>query len=167
QPFPEAVQIAKYIKRHSTNLDTVAVLGSEPEIFFYAQRKSATPYIYVYPLMEEHNKALEMQKEMMQCIRQAKPKYIVSVLNPLSWGVSKGSVTKIFSWSTEYSRRYYQIVGLVDMLSNDWTNYYWDEEARNCVPQSQEYVIILKRKSSLAESTKHSIDVSSNDNREE
>lgn len=146
QPFPEALEIAKYIKRSSTKQDTIAVLGSEPEIFFYANRRSATSYIYVYPLMEEHSKALEMQNEMMQNIQKAKPKFIVSVVNPLSWGVSRGSVTKIFNWSADYCRQHYKIVGIVDMLSADWTDYYWDNEARKNTPQSQEYVIILERK---------------------
>jgi hypothetical protein len=51
-PFPEAVKIAKFIKNNSNEDDKIAILGSEPEIFFYSQRRSATAYIYTYPLME-------------------------------------------------------------------------------------------------------------------
>ena len=51
-PFVECPLVAKYLKEHMEADETVAVLGSEPEIFFDAQRKSATGYIYTYGLME-------------------------------------------------------------------------------------------------------------------
>mgnify|MGYP003299295094 CR=1 FL=1 len=51
-PFPEALKIAEYLRNHSSPAARIAVLGSEPEIYFYAARHSATGYIYMYPLME-------------------------------------------------------------------------------------------------------------------
>ena len=53
-PFPEAVEIARYIREHSAPGSTIAVLGSEPEIFFHARRHSATGYIYMYEMMQVH-----------------------------------------------------------------------------------------------------------------
>jgi 4-amino-4-deoxy-L-arabinose transferase-like glycosyltransferase len=44
-PFLESVRIAGYVREHTGPDDTIAVLGSEPEIYFYAQRHSATGYI--------------------------------------------------------------------------------------------------------------------------
>jgi len=46
-------------------------IGSEPEIYFYAQRHSATGYIYTYALMEEHKYAHAMPEEMEREIEQA------------------------------------------------------------------------------------------------
>ena len=51
-PFPESMELAEYIKNHTTKDDKIAVIGSEPQICFYANRKSATGYIYAYGLME-------------------------------------------------------------------------------------------------------------------
>src|SRR5439155_711705 len=51
-PFPEAPVIAQRIADDTLPEDRVAVLGSEPEICFYARRRSATGYIYMYGLME-------------------------------------------------------------------------------------------------------------------
>ena len=45
-PFPEAVRVAEYLREHTNPTDTIAILGSEPEIYFYAHRHSATGYIY-------------------------------------------------------------------------------------------------------------------------
>src|SRR5437773_8482945 len=50
-PFPESVRIAEYVRDHTSPHDTIAVLGSEPQIYFYAQRHSAIGYVYTYGLM--------------------------------------------------------------------------------------------------------------------
>ena len=39
QPFPEAVQIAAYLRAHTAPDDRIAVIGSEPQIYFYAERE--------------------------------------------------------------------------------------------------------------------------------
>ena len=65
-PFVESVEIARYIREKTVPRDRIAVLGSEPEIYFYAGRKSATGYIYTYPLMEPQPYASRMQDEMIQ-----------------------------------------------------------------------------------------------------
>src|SRR4029434_4286368 len=41
-PFVESVRIAEYLRKHTTRNDTIAVLGSEPQIYFYSDRHSAT-----------------------------------------------------------------------------------------------------------------------------
>src|SRR5207253_2103843 len=73
QPFPESLAIADYIRTHSPPDAPIAVLGSEPQIYFYAHRRSATGYIYTYPLMERQPFAWQMQAEMSQEIQAAKP----------------------------------------------------------------------------------------------
>jgi hypothetical protein len=41
--------VASYLKEHTEPEDHLAILGSEPQIYFYSGRKSATGYIYTYP----------------------------------------------------------------------------------------------------------------------
>src|SRR5436309_1014927 len=43
-PFPEALEVARYIRERSAPADRIAVLGSEPEIYFYSGRRAATGY---------------------------------------------------------------------------------------------------------------------------
>src|SRR4029450_9774272 len=47
-PFLESIRIAEYLRGRTTRNDTIAVLGSEPQIYFYSDRHSATGYIYTY-----------------------------------------------------------------------------------------------------------------------
>ena len=86
EAFPEAVGVGSYIKAHSTDQDTVGIFGSEPEICFYSARHCASSYLYVYPLMEKQRFAQQMQTNMMQQIRRARPRFLVYVDDNHSWG---------------------------------------------------------------------------------
>src|SRR5438046_5041009 len=110
-PFIEAVDIARYVKEHTSPDDRIAVLGSEPEIYFYANRKSATGYIYVYPLMEQQKYSQEMQDEMIKEITKAHPKYALYVAVPSSWLAQKNTKEKIVRWSEAYLNQCYSPVG--------------------------------------------------------
>ena len=85
-PWVESREIANYIKEHTQPSDTIAVLGSEPQIYFYADRQSATGYIYTYALMEPQKFAHQMQLEMIREIEASKPRFLVRVDMSGSWG---------------------------------------------------------------------------------
>ncbi|MGH8023058.1 MAG: ArnT family glycosyltransferase, partial [Limisphaerales bacterium] len=84
-PFPEAVEIGHYLSTHCPSNGRIAVLGSEPEIYFYSRRRAATGYIVTYALMERQPYAARMQKEMISQIEKARPDYVVFVHVPVSW----------------------------------------------------------------------------------
>jgi Dolichyl-phosphate-mannose-protein mannosyltransferase len=144
-PFVEAVEVASYVKAHSSPNSTLAVLGSEPEIYFYASRRSATPYIYVYPLMEMHPLAAQMQEEFISDVERSAPEYVVMVNVAYSWLAQPGSSKRVFVWWTHYQTEHYEPVGLGDMLPGG-TTYSWDDAARQTVPKSHSFVAVFKRK---------------------
>ena len=84
-PFFEAPEISQYLNEHMGPDDTLAVLGSEPEMPFYSQRHSATGYIYTYGLMEDQPLAETMQEKMITEIEQKNPKFILVVDAYCSW----------------------------------------------------------------------------------
>jgi hypothetical protein len=65
-PFPEAIRIADYVRENTSPDDTIAVLGSELQIYFYSHRHFATGYIYTYPLIEPQKYARQLQEEMIR-----------------------------------------------------------------------------------------------------
>ena len=73
-PFPEILEISNYINRTAPESAEVAVIGSEPELYFYTHRRSVTGYIYTYPLLEPQKYAVTMQKEMEAEIERSRPK---------------------------------------------------------------------------------------------
>jgi len=121
-PLPESEIIAKYIYNNSSPDARVAVLGSEPEIYFLARRRSATGYIYTYGLMEEQPFARQMQDEMIREIGDHPPEFIVFADNPLSWARKPASDPKIFNWWDSYQTNY-TLVGMADIISPTQTVY--------------------------------------------
>jgi len=144
-PFPESIEIAKYIKAHTKKGDRIAVLGSEPQIYFYADRLSATGYIYTYPLMENQKYALRMQREMVKEIEKAQPTYLVFVKLLTSWSVRENSEKYIFNWYEENTRQNFKLVGIIDVLATTQTAYRWGDEATHYVPGNQAFLCVYKR----------------------
>jgi hypothetical protein len=146
EPFVEAPVIADYLRRHSTPEQRVAIVGSEPEVYFYAKRLSATGFIYTYELMEPTPFARRLQEEMCREIEAAKPEFLVGVHVRASWTPTHDSDTFIFDWTARFATRFYRLVGLVDVISPRRTDYLWDEAARQAHPRSRDFVWIFQRR---------------------
>jgi len=145
-PFPESVEIARYIEERTDVGERIAVVGSEPQIYFYARRRAATSHILTYPLMEKHEFARTMQEEMMEQIERAMPKYLVYVHVASSWMQRPGSETLILDWFPEFAKRSYTRVGLVDIVSTTDTRFYWDEAALGRAPRANNWLSIYVRR---------------------
>jgi len=145
-PFPESIRIAEFLRDHSSPSDTIAILGSEPQIYFYSRRHSATGYIYTYALMEAQSYARQMQEEMISEIEIARPRYLVSVPIGSSWFRRSSSNELIFTWANEYLKQYYQVVGFVNTLSENRTDYYFDQLPTS-TPELGSYILIYERRS--------------------
>jgi 4-amino-4-deoxy-L-arabinose transferase-like glycosyltransferase len=145
-PFLESVRVAQYLRDHTEVGDTIAVLGSEPQIYFYSKRHSATGYIYTYELMEPQSYARQMQEEMIRQIESARPKYVISIGVRSSWLQQPTSEGMIFAWADSYVEKFYDVVGLVNILSREQTDYYFDQLPEP-KPQLGNYIFICRRKS--------------------
>ena len=146
-PFIEAVRIAEYLQQHTSPTDRLAVLGSEPEIFFYAHRLSASGYIYVYALMENQPYWERMQKQMIQEIEANRPAYVIYSNHPATWLTTMGSsrMAPFMNWATAYIKNNYEEVGLVE-LADPESRFTWGEQTRNMKAYTQFYLGIYKRK---------------------
>jgi len=146
-PFPAAIKIAKYVKSHSPEGSTIAVLGSEPEIYFYSHRRSATGYIYTYPLLEPQKYALDMQTEMIAEIERARPAFLVLVNVPNSWiaFTSIASPQGLLNWAQNYVHEHYVMDGVAEL--GNVTSFHWGDEARSYQPHSPFTIYVFKRTS--------------------
>lgn len=109
-PFAGAQSLAHYLREHSSPQMRIAVLGSEPEIYFYAQRHSPTGYLYTYGLMEPQKYAVGMQQEMIAEIEHGQPEYFVYVHSAPSWLRKPDSENLIFAWADQYLATQYEPV---------------------------------------------------------
>jgi 4-amino-4-deoxy-L-arabinose transferase-like glycosyltransferase len=146
-PFVESPLIAEYVSRHSTPDQRVAVLGSEPEVYFYARRRAATGHLFAYPLTEQNPFALKLQEEMCREIEAAKPEFLVVFDNSTSWWMVVPDRNRfVLDWSARYLNRYYRPVGLADTRSSRRIDYLWDKEAAEAKPRGDTHVWVFRRK---------------------
>jgi hypothetical protein len=127
-PFGQAAIMARYIGLNSPSGARVAVIGSEPEIYFLSHRHSATGYIYTYALMEPQPFARRMQEQMIGEIETNAPGFVVFVDSPMfSLGRRPDSDPRIFDWWNFYQTNYTRI-GLADVAAGGKTEFRFDAE---------------------------------------
>ncbi len=139
------VEVGAYLEAHTAPGERIAVLGSEPEILFYANRPSATGYVYMYGMMEKQSYAGRMQREAIQEIESARPRYMVIVNADTSWLLRPWSDHSIINWARNYSEEHYDIVGMVEFRADGASVITWGPEADR-KPRSRDHVLILERK---------------------
>lgn len=125
-PFPEAIPVAGYVRSHTRQDARIAVLGSEPEVYFYANRRSVTGYIYGYGMMEPQPYAFKMQEEMIHDIETGRPAYIVLATVTATWAIRPDSSLHLFQWWDTYSSQHYRKVGVAQVLPSGESVYRWD-----------------------------------------
>ncbi len=117
-PFRESLMAGEYIRDHSQPEARIAVIGSEPEIYFYAQRHSATGCLYTYPLMENQPYAATMLRGMEDEIEAARPEFLVLVIYKLSWLEHSDSDRSIFQWAGKFTDQFYAPAGIIGLRPN-------------------------------------------------
>ncbi|MGZ7081339.1 MAG: hypothetical protein ACXVJT_18145, partial [Thermoanaerobaculia bacterium] len=142
-PVLDAPRIAGYLRDHTTPADSIAILGSEPEIYFYSGRRSATGYIYMYPLMEKQKFASQMQRELIGEVTRAQPRYLLLASMLRSWGRTPDSDPAIFDWVQKVVQGY-QVEGIVEVFA-DRSVYAWGDDARRYRPSTTNIVTIYRR----------------------
>lgn len=143
-PFVEAVEVGKFLRARAKPGDRLAVVGSEPQLYFYSKLLPATGYIYTYPLMENQRYSEAMQREMAAEIERAKPRFLVYVNSPLSWFRQSGSSDYIFDWYSRYSLQYHPIQ-VVEMPPKERARYWQGDALREYVPRESNHILVYER----------------------
>jgi Dolichyl-phosphate-mannose-protein mannosyltransferase len=157
-PFPEALEISRYLEAHTAPGARIAVFGSEPEIFFYSHRRSATGHICTYPLVESQPYAATMRAEMTREIERADPAYVVSVNVQGSWVQSTAKMdTSLFDWFDQYRRTQLELVGLVELPPGQPAVYRWfDHPQTDLQTGADAWVAIFKKRDAAPTPPAHS-----------
>ncbi len=148
ESFPEAQTVAAFIRTNSAPDARLAVLGSEPEIYFLARRHSATGYIYTYELTEAQPFARQMTQEMIREVETSAPEFVVFVENPMSWnGPPGGSAGDFNSWWAAF-RGQYELIGLSQMVSPTEVRWFWGTAAAGQEHDDNTALEIYRRRNS-------------------
>jgi 4-amino-4-deoxy-L-arabinose transferase-like glycosyltransferase len=77
--FSESATVARYLVEHTTPDEPIYIFGSEPQVYFYARRTSASRYIFVYPLMTAFADTAARQQQVIRELELKRPRYVVTV----------------------------------------------------------------------------------------
>lgn len=141
-PFLEIPDLGDVLNRLTAPDERIAFIGSEPQVFFYAKRRSATGYLYAYPLVEDHPFALTMQKQMVAEIEKARPRFIVFEAVPLAWLKRQNAPGYIFSWVDNLADRY-KVVAVVELQDSGPAIWIWNPPA-DFQKTSDRYLVIYR-----------------------
>jgi hypothetical protein len=138
--------IGDYLRTHTPAGATLAILGSEPELLFYAHRRSVTGYIYMYDLVEDQPLREKMRREMIDEVEQGKPDLVVFVNLTPSWLPSRPEdFEAIHQWLIPYTERFYEPFGVATFPP---TGIFWGTNSFERVPSAARFLWIFKRKES-------------------
>lgn len=145
-PFPESMKIAEYINANSTPEDKIAVMGSEPQIYFYTKKQASSRHCFFSAIVENVPEHHEWQREFVRGIEKDKPRYFIFFNHPISLFVQPGADQYVFEWYNKYVTENYNMIGLVDMIEGYSSTYVWKEQLATYQPQAQNRIYIFERK---------------------
>jgi hypothetical protein len=143
--FSESIVISNFLASHTAPEERIAVLGSEPQMYFYSKRHSVSGHIYMYGMMEPQPYARLMQDEMIADIERNQPKYIVYTRSRFSWAAKSTSDTHIFRWTEGYTKQYYHPVCMVYPVDYFTVRYAWGDEIQQQDSNAQKVIIIYEK----------------------
>jgi hypothetical protein len=144
-PFNESIVIADYIKKNTLPGTPITILGSEPQIYFYADRPSASKYLFMYSLTQKHPYVQRMQQEMINEIENASPAYVIVAEFNASWLIDANSDMWMVDWANQYLTERYEKVGLAVLSYDVETIYYWGKAAATMVPPWKSSLSIYRK----------------------
>jgi Dolichyl-phosphate-mannose-protein mannosyltransferase len=142
-PFTEVDVIGDYINQNIQPGETIAVFGSEPELYYQTGVKPPSSFSYFEHIVKDNDSSRAWQKRFLADVEVASPRYIIYLIHPTSWGGEAGAGLPIADWGNIYFRNYHRI-GLVDILP-DKSYYFWGEDAIKRKPVSNAYIYFLER----------------------
>ncbi|MDA9564131.1 glycosyltransferase family 39 protein [Flavobacteriales bacterium] len=127
-PFPESKIVGDWIKNNSEEGDQIAILGSEPQIFFYADRRGVSKHNYCGYLVKNTPHHAEWQQEYIADVEAAMPKFLVYFRHPVSWLTQPNVDMSIFQWFDPFANKNYDLVGMTQVLSENQLAYKWGKQ---------------------------------------
>jgi hypothetical protein len=86
-PFAESPRVADFIAERTAADDCVLVVGSEPQLLYYAVRRSASRFPYLYPLGLPGPEAEARQTQVVSELARERPRILITEFAPQWWEV--------------------------------------------------------------------------------
>lgn len=105
QPFTLMHEAADYLKTVTQRGEKVGMFSNEPQLYYYADVGAASPFLYNYPMLENHQYARAMVDTFIHQIDAAEPHvFIYSNANLMIYDTTM--LDRINDWWEERRKRY-------------------------------------------------------------
>jgi hypothetical protein len=142
--FPEIQAIGKVLNKRLKSGETIAVLGSEPQLNYYTNTKNCSPHIFTYSLVRPGLRQQEFQLQYVKDILDCHATYLVISSSSASWAVDFEK-TIFFTNLFNRIKEQYDLIGKANIgqipLSIFWENDLKTKSPPNCPP-----ILVFKRK---------------------
>jgi hypothetical protein len=145
-PYAEDAVLADFLKKRIQPNDEVAVLGTEPQVYVYLDRKAPSKHFYAAILSRPMPESEAMQREALDSLFRQKPKYIVLPVVRYSWGLKEKSVRMYYEGAWAYCRERYQPIAVAEFKTGVPAKYILDPTvAATYRPTTEQYIQVLER----------------------
>jgi len=145
--FVEDRVLADFLRKKMQPDDALAVLGSEPQVYVYLNRKAPSRHFYSAILSRPTRQSADWQKEALDSLISKRPKYVVFPILTNSWSLQTGSDPSYYQGAWTFTQTYYRAIGWADLQPSGKTQYVLDEsKAATYQPTGKEYILVLQRK---------------------
>jgi len=143
--FAEAKAVSMELKKRLKTGETIAILGSEPEINYYTGTEHCSPHLFMYPVIREHPLKTQFQQQFLRDIVDCNAEYVVLTASEASWMPGFGETPffkrDIFPKITER----YDLIGRAN-IGQIPMNIVWDEALKTHNPPKCPPMFVFKRK---------------------
>lgn len=144
-PFVESPALSAAIGQRTRPEERIAVLGAEAQIYFYARRRAATGYIYMYGLTDNGPYKSAMQDQMLEELTAAAPRIVVFAGNQASWGLGDVGLRPFFERVDAFLARGYELVGYLE-IGPETTQSFWGPDAKAALRDPVNPLLVYERK---------------------
>jgi len=145
-PFLEIRDIAEKLKAYGQPDASVAVMGSEPQLYVYLKQVPFTKHTFITFLNKRHPRRGAMQAEFTSDVQRENPLYMVFVNHPYSWSITEGDHQDLHAWAYRYNKNQYRPIALYEMGGTPSDRRIWTDDPKALQPRTAYYIQVSVRR---------------------
>lgn len=142
-PFYESPLVAEQVAKITGTGDKIFIAGSEPQILYYAKRRSVTRFVIMYPLMLDTPLAGLFQEQTIRDLERTMPAVIVWSTSGASWLMQKTSPPLLIPYLKRMLQQFYTLQG--GWIREGTEKGYWKGDITDA-DKSRSSLLVYRRK---------------------
>ena len=140
-PFGESMEVAKHLAEVTNKNDFVFVAGSEPQIYYYAERKSSSRFDITYPLNLKTPYREQYQIETISDLEKNPPTAMIVSQRDMSGLWNEGSPKIFVDYLFNIISKNYHVVGGF-IWNNDGTSGWQEQITQEKIPYASLLLLV-------------------------